>query len=461
MGKVYKFYRAKPVFLICCTLFEIGSAICGAAPNSSTFIAGRAIAGLGCSGIFSGGMVILFHTVPLQLRPIYTGLFGAVFAVASVVGPLVGGSFTDSSRLTWRWCFYINLPIGAVSIFVTILILRLRDQKLDEQASGWAAKLQQLDPIGNLVFFPGIVCLILALQWGGTTYSWSNARIIILLILSGLLCLIFIGIQIWKGESATVPPRIMKQRSIAASVWFGFFNGVATMVLLYYIPIWFQAIRNVSAIKSGIMLLPLILSTVVAVLFSGVIISRLGYYTPFFILSSVLMTIGTGLIATFTPTTGHSKWIGYQVLMGIGFGVGSQQPLNVVQTVLERSDIGTGSALIMFSRFLGSAIFVPVAQNIFINGLVSKLASNLPGIDTAAVTGGGATELRGLASGTDLTTLLEDYNDALVNVFYLCIATSAITIFGSVCVEWRSLKARAKEQTGQNLKSEEDKKQDH
>ncbi|OAP63962.1 hypothetical protein AYL99_03189 [Fonsecaea erecta] len=443
MGKVYKFYPVKPVFLSGIVLFEVGSAVCGSAPSSTAFILGRAVAGLGASGMFSGAMVIMFHTIPLQQRPIWQGAFGAIFAVASVIGPLVGGAFTDN--ITWRWCFYINLPIGAVVVAVGLFFLRISNQKLDARAPGVIGKLKQLDPVGNLVFFPGIVCLILALQWGGTKYAWHNARIIVLLVLCAVLCLAFVGIQLWKQEDGTVPPRIVKQRSVAAAIWFSFFNGAATMTTVYYLPIWFQAIKGVDAIKSGIMLLPLVLSSVIASISSGIIISRVGYYTPFFILSSVVTSIGAGLLTTFTSTTEHPKWIGYQVLVGLGLGFGAQQGLNVVQTILGRSDIATGSAVIMFVRFLGSAIFLPVAENIFLNRLVVKL-TNLPGIDPTAVTKAGATDLRNLASGGDLQTLLGDYNDAIVDVFYQLVATCAVTTLGSVFVEWRSLKARAGEQ---------------
>ncbi|KAI1778401.1 major facilitator superfamily domain-containing protein [Hypoxylon cercidicola] len=445
MGKVYKFYPAKPVFLGGVVLFEVGSAVCGAAPSSTAFIIGRAISGLGASGMFSGLMIIMFHTIPLSQRPIYQGAFSAVFAIASVIGPLVGGVFVD--KVTWRWCFYINLPIGAVSILVTLLILHLPNQKLDAQAEGWVEKLKQLDPIGNLLFFPGIICLLLALQWGGVVYPWSDARIIVLFVFCGVLCIAFMGVQVWKKENATVPPRILKNRSIAASVWFGFFISSGMIVLTYYLPIFFQAVKGVSAFESGIMLLPMILSAVVGSILSGVIISKVGYYTPFFYLSSIITPIGAGLMTTFTPTTDTGKWIGYQILVGIGLGFGLTMPLNVVQTVLDGADIATGSALIMFMRFLGSAIFLSVAQTVFLGGLVSNVA-NLPNIDPSAIANGGATELRNMVSGDDLETLLSDYNGAIIDVFYLVVATFAVTIFGTVFVEWRSLKARAAEQTG-------------
>ncbi|KAI0852301.1 major facilitator superfamily protein [Daldinia vernicosa] len=457
MGKVYKFYPAKPLFLAGCFLFEVGSAICGSAPNSIAFIFGRAIAGMGSSGLFSGVMVIMFHTVPLQQRPIYQGAFGAIFGIASVIGPLIGGSFTD--RVTWRWCFYINLPVGAVSMIVTSLILHLPNQKLDAKATGWVEKVKQLDPIGNLIFLPGIVCLILALQWGGAVYPWNDARIIVLLVLCGVLCLVFIGVQAWKKEGASIPPRIIKQRSIIAAVWYGFFNGSGMMVLMYYLPIWFQAVKGTNAIGSGIMMIPMVLSTVISSILSGIMVSKIGYYAPFFLVSSVIMPIAAGLLTTFTPSISDGKWIGYQILFGVGLGVGMQQPMNVVQTVLERPDIATGTAIVTFSRFLGSAIFLPVAENVFLNSFISKL-SNVPSINPSSVTGGGATELRNMVSGGELDTLLSDYNAAIIDVFYMVISTCGITIFGSVFVEWRSLKARAQEQSGKTKPGEPTKAQE-
>jgi MFS family permease len=453
MGKVYKFYAVKPVYLASVIVFEVGSAVCATAPSSNAFIVGRGIAGLGSSGIFSGGMVILFHTVPLRQRPIYQGCFGAIFAIASVVGPLLGGIFTD--KITWRWCFYINLPVGALSIIVTSFLLKLTNQKLDTKATGLIPKLKQLDPIGNLIFFPGVISLILALQLGGSRYSWGNARIILLFVLSTILCLTFIGIQIRKQEKGILPPRIVKQRSIAAATFFSFFSQAGSMILLYYLPIWFQAIRGVSAIRSGILMLFLILSVVVGSLSSGILVSKLGFYNPFMILGSILTCIGAGLMTTFAPSTGPAKWISYQVLFGLGAGLSMQQPMNVIQAVLGRQDIATGSALIMFMRFLGSAIFLQVAESIFLRRLTSEL-TNVPAITAGAVRNAGVTELRTLAVGDDLRTLISDYNISITTVFYLVAGTTGLTVFGSLFVEWRSLKSRASEsiQVRNNSKGE-------
>jgi MFS family permease len=167
-GKLYTFFSVRFVFLTAIFLFEVGSAICGAAPSSVVFIVGRAIAGLGCAGIMSGAIMVIVYAVPLHKRPLYQGLFGAVFGIASVVGPLIGGAFT-SSYLTWRWCFYINLPFGGAAMLFIFLLLKVPDR--DTTKLPLMKKLAQLDALGTGVLIPGTVCLLLALQWGGLTYA--------------------------------------------------------------------------------------------------------------------------------------------------------------------------------------------------------------------------------------------------------------------------------------------------
>ena len=313
-GRIYTFYSPKIVFLSAIAFFEVGSAICGAAPNSTVFIVGRAVAGIGGAGVLSGAIVIIMYTVPLHKRPALQGLIGAVFGVASVAGPLLGGVFT--TNVSWRWCFYINLPIGGVAMVILFVILHLPAPKNAD--TSLRQQFLQLDPIGTVLFMPAIVCLLLALQWGGSTYAWHNGRIIALLILFVILTSAFIGVQIWKKDMGTVPPRIVKQRSIAAGMYAQFCSGAAMFTMIYYLPIWFQAIKAVSAVQSGIRSLPLILALVVGSVSAGAAVSKIGYYTPFMIAQGVIMSAGAGLITTFTPSTGHEKWIGYQVLFGFG-----------------------------------------------------------------------------------------------------------------------------------------------
>lgn len=303
-------------------------------------------------------------------------------------------------------------------------------------------RVQQFDIIGTFVFLPMIVCLLLALQWGGTTYPWSNGRIIALFVVFGVLCIIFIFIQWKKQETATVPPRVLGQRSVAASAWFGTCLGAAFFVMVYYLPVWFQAIKGTTATKSGIDNLPLILGLVIISMVAGIAITKVGYYTPFVIASSVLMSIGAGLLSTFTTDANHSKWIGYQALFGFGVGFGMQQPLIAVQTVLPKADVPIGTAIVMFTQTLGGALFISVAQNVFTNKLLSNLAEVVPDLDSAIVLATGATELKNVIPHQYLSGVLTAYNAAINNTFYVSVAMSVLSIVGALALEWKSVKGK-------------------
>ncbi|KAL9126067.1 MAG: hypothetical protein Q9217_004825 [Psora testacea] len=441
-GKLYTFFSIKWVYLAAIFIFEIGSVVCGAAPSSVALIIGRAVAGLGSAGIFSGALVIIAYSVPLVKRPIYTGLIGGMYGLASVAGPLMGGAFTD--RVSWRWCFYINLPIGAVTIFGIALFFKSPPRK-DERSIGFLARAKQFDPIGTTFFIPAIVCLLLALQWGGSKYEWSNGRIIALLVIFGILAIAFGLVQVWQQENATVPPRILKQRSILSATWYSACLGASFFVLIYYIPIWFQAIKGTSATESGIRNLPMILSLVVMSILSGIAVTVLGYYTPFMILASVLMAVGVGLISTWKVNSGPSEWIGYQIIYGLGVGFGMQQSLIAAQTVLPLQDVPVGTSIINFSLTLGGALFISVAQNIFTNRLAANLTSNVPNIPSSLVLETGATSLKQAIQRTNpgsLDGVLTAYNNALTQTYYVSVAMAALSIFGALGMEWKSVKGK-------------------
>lgn len=260
--------------------------------------------------------------------------------------------------------------------------------------------------------------------------------------LFGLSTVAFVGIQFWKQETATVPPRIISQRSMAFSTWFVVCLGGSFFGILYYIPIWFQAIKGTTATESGIRNLPLILGLVLMSIVSGGAVTALGYYTPWMIASSVFMSIGVGLLSTLEVDSGHAKWIGYQIIYGFGVGFGMQQPIIAAQTVLKLEDVPIGTSLIIFMQTLGGALFIAVAQTILTNRLVSNLLEKVPTLDPSIVLKTGATSLKHAVSADLLPDVLLAYNDALTQTFYVSLALAALSIFGSAGIEWKSVKGK-------------------
>lgn len=438
-GRLYTFYSIKLVFLISIFIFEVGSAVCGSAPTSVALIIGRAIAGIGSAGIFSGALVIIAYTVPLIKRPIYTGFVGAMYGIASIAGPLLGGVFTD--KLSWRWCFYINLPIGACAFAVIVLFFK-SPMRVGESKATWRERAVQLDVIGTCVFIVDIICCLLALQWGGSTYAWGNWRIILCLILFGVLTAVFITIQYHQKENATVPFHIITNRSVGAACWFAFCLGGTFFIFIYWLPIWFQAIKGASAFKSGIMCIPMVLSLVLANVITGIGTTVVGYYAPFYYASTIIMAIGAGLFTTFKTTTGHSEWIGYQALFGFGVGFGMQQALITVQTVLPLRDIPTGTAMSMFFQTFGGALFVSVAQNIFDNTLMKNIIKDAPSVNPAIILHIGATDLKNAIPPHFLGAVQVAYNGALTHTWYIGVAMASFSIFGALAIEWKNIKGK-------------------
>jgi hypothetical protein len=330
----------------------------------------------------------------------------------------------------------LSLPISAITFLILILCLHVSHVK---ESVPIRRQIIRLDPLGTALFFPAITCFLLALQWGGTRYPWSNARIIALFAVSGVLGIAFIAVQIWRQEDATIPLRIIKQRSIAFGMVFALCIGGGMLSMLYSMALWFQAVKGTTAVQSGIDSIPMVLGLVFGAIAAGAIVTRTGYYVPWMFMSTILASVGSGLITTFIPETRHSEWIGYQVLFGLGLGVGMQQPNLAAQTVLKRKDVPIGISLMFFSQALGGAIFVCVGTSLFTNHLASALPS-LSGIDAAAILATGATELTKLVTADELAKVTAVYNEALVRAFTVVVAGSSLMVLPAFGMQWRSIK---------------------
>ncbi|KLU91665.1 major facilitator superfamily transporter [Magnaporthiopsis poae ATCC 64411] len=442
-GKFYTFFSIKWIYLIAIGLFELGSLICGVANSSLTLILGRAIAGLGSAGLFSGSLIILAHSVPMATRPLYTGLIGSMYGIASVAGPLLGGVFTD--RVTWRWCFYINLPIGAITIVV--IALWFEDPKrqgpdASQSPQTWRQRLMHFDPIGTMLFMPAVISLLLALQWGGTEHAWGSGRIVALLVVFGVLIAAWLYVQYRQQDMATVPPRIIGKRTVWSGSLYSFCVGGAFLSAVYFIPIWFQSVKGATAVESGVMNLPMLLAVVIMSIVAGGAVTYWGYYAPFMLLGTLLTSVGFGLISTWTQHTDRPVWIGYQVLAGAGVGLGMQQPLMAVQTVLSIEDVPTGTSVVVFLQTLGGALFVSICHNVFTNRLVENLTIIFPNVDVASVLRSGATNLADALTPELVPVVLGAYSSALTRTFLVSAALSAISIIGSAFIEWESVKGK-------------------
>lgn len=246
--------------------------------------------------------------------------------------------------------------------------------------------------------------------------------------------------------SSQVPKRIVAHRSISFGSLFGFCLGGAFFTVVYYLPIWFQAVHGVSPMQSGINNIPLIMSQVVGTVGSGIATVAIGYYMPFIYGSVVLMSIGAGMLTTFATNSPSSQWIGYQVIFGLGVGLGFQQPIMAAQAVLPLADIPAGCTAVLFFQLLGGTLMVSIGQNLFTNKLFTGL-SEIPGVDASQVIKQGVTSLRTLITGDAITQALVVYNDAVTKTFQAAMILACLSALGALGMEWRSMKAPKTEPT--------------
>jgi len=294
-GKLYTLFDLKKLYIAGVVIFEFGSLLCTIAPTSKVFILGRAIAGLGAAAVGAGANTIVPRCFPNEKRALMNGLAGFAQSFGLVGAPVIGGALVDA--FTWRACFGINLPLGAIAVIIAIY--GLEDPSPNPNfLLPLEEKIRRLDLVGTVLVIPCIICLLVGLQWGGIRYGWNDWRIIILFVAFGVLTLGFGYVQHRQKDKAILPPRILKNRTVLAGALFCGCCNAALAVTEYYISIYFQGVRGYTATKSGLLGLPMIAGLAVASITAALAITRIGYYTREF--TKVI-------VARLTPSSIHVR----------------------------------------------------------------------------------------------------------------------------------------------------------
>ncbi|KAH7369278.1 major facilitator superfamily-domain-containing protein [Plectosphaerella cucumerina] len=439
-GKAYKYFPLKWTFLAAVFVFEVGSLICGAAPTSTALIIGRALAGVGAAGLGTGAYTIIAFAAPPSKRAMYTGFVGMSYGIASVCGPLLGGVFSDYS--TWRWCFYMNLPVGAITVIIILLFFHAPAAAKPVEAT-WTEKFLQMDPVGVTLVMAAIVTYILAFQYAGHDAPWNSGLVIGLIVAFSVLYIVFGVWEYFQGERAMLVPRLLKGRPVWVSCAYAFFFSGSYFLTIYYLPIYFQSVKGVSPTMSGVRNLPLILGVTVAMILSGFFVSATGIAAPLKVGGAAVATIATGLIYTFDDDTTTGEWIGYQLLGGIGWGVSYQLPIIVAQSSADPADVSTVTAMVLFFMNLGGSSFISAGQAAFVNTLLSRLPTTAPGVDPLDVVATGATDIRPVFSAAQVPGILEAYMGGIKLALILPIAATGIAFVVSAFSKWQKLPSSA------------------
>jgi EmrB/QacA subfamily drug resistance transporter len=359
-GKISDLFGRKKIFLVAISIFLIGSILCGFSQNMGQLIVFRGIQGVGGGGLFALIFAIIGDIIPPRQRGRYQGYFGAVFGVSSVVGPLLGGFFTD--HLSWRWVFYINIPIGLFSMFIIARYLHLPVHRTEHK----------IDFAGAGLLATAIVSLLLVTVWGGNQYAWVSPEILSLGALSILSTALFIR-QEQRAAEPILPLRLFRNDIFTVSSLLALVSGLVMFAAILYLPVYQQLVRGYSATKSGLLMLPLVIGLFAGNIGSGRIISQTGKYRKFPLAGTLIITLGLWLFSHIGLTTNQWLLSVWMLVLGLGIGLFMQVTTLAVQNTVERRDMGTATSTIVFFRNMGSSF----GAAIFGTVLTSRLAHYL------------------------------------------------------------------------------------
>ncbi|MEU2180302.1 MFS transporter [Streptomyces thermolilacinus] len=407
-GKLGDQYGRKKLFQTAIVIFLLGSVLCGVAQDMPQLIAYRAIQGLGGGGLMVLSMAIVGDLVPPRDRGRYQGVFGAVFGATSVLGPLLGGVFTE--HLTWRWVFYINVPVGIVALFVIAAALHIPVHRTPHR----------IDYAGTFLIASVATCLVLVASLGGTTWAWGDARIIGLVVLGVILLVLFVRAE-RRAAEPVLPLRLFRIRTFTLVSVISFVIGFAMFGAMTYLPTFLQVVQHVSPTMSGVHMLPMVAGMLLTSTVSGQIVSRTGRWKVFPVAGTAITTVGLLLLHRMETTSPTWEMSLYFFVFGAGLGLVMQVLVLVAQNAVGYEDLGVATSGATFFRSIGASFGVAVFGTIFTSRLTGKLEESLSGQDLPPGTGPDAvaSDPRAIAELPPALrpSALEAYSTSITDVF--------------------------------------------